>query len=236
MGLINKMALAGALCTLINSTSAQASQISYAYTVRIDEIYLFNGNDISGMPMNATMPTGGQTSVGDILTGTFSFDQDRLDLPPASQTPTSKYFSDTAGNAHSLNFSGPGGASFVSAESPYNGVLQLEHSAYDLFAITHFNATVTTGLVLANWQGGALHSLDLPSDMKLSNFSYTWFSTSWWIDQNHQIDVRGSVTSLLALSNTSPVPEPAMWTTLLAGLAGLACATFQKRISKNPES
>ncbi len=214
--------VAGASCALLVSL-AQATQFSYSVSIRVDNIYEFTGQSLTGTPTSTAFPLGGPVSIGDTLTGTFSFDQDKLDLPPAHQDQTSRYFTDVNGSAHSLSFTTPGGASFSSATPLDQGVVQLEHGSYDYFSISNFGSPLTTSLVLANWDGGAFHSLDLPSDMKISDFSYTWFRTSWWTGTGQQIDVDGTVVALNAIPNTSAVPEPATWTMLLLGLAGLAC-------------
>jgi hypothetical protein len=220
MKLVRKWLGAGALF-MLTAMSAQAAQVSYAFSVRIDEIDQFTNQVYTGGLNSAAFPLGGQVSVGDIFTGTFSFDQDKLDLPAGSQTPTSRYFWDAMGDAHNISFVTPGGASYSSPTVNSPGILQLQHDSYDYFAIGDYDSNLPVSLTLANWNGGVFHSLDLPSDMKLSDMNYTWFGTSWEVAPGQQIDARGSIVSLTALS---PVPEPAAGMSLFAGLIVLGFA------------
>jgi hypothetical protein len=226
MGLLHKLVCAGALWALMGM-GAQAAEVKYAFSVRVDEIDQFTNYELSGQFASVAYPRGGQFSVGDVLTGTFSFDQSRLDLPPANQSATSRYFVDTLGGAHDLSFVAPGGVSYSSPKSGGAGILQLGHSAgSDYFAIGDYGWNLHASFVVANWQGGAFHSLDLPADMKLADLPYTWFSVGWPTGQDQQISVIGSVVSLTPLS---AVPEPDAWSTLLVGLVGLAC--LRKRLA-----
>lgn len=206
-------------CIFLTSL-AQATQFNYAFAIHVENIYEFTNFDLTGTPTSTAFPIGGQINVGDTLNGIFSFDQEKLDLPPASQLPTSRYFTDFNGGAHSFSFSTPGGISYSSATSD-QGVLQLEDGSFDYFSIVNFGAELTTGLALANWNGGVFQSLDLPSDIKLSDFTYTWFRTSWTTLEGKQIAVDGIVKAIKAIPNVNEVPEPASWTMFILGFAGL---------------
>jgi hypothetical protein len=229
MKLGRKWFSAGALFVLVMA-SAQAVQVNYSFSVRINEIDVFTNDVFSGGLNNTAFPLGGQVSLGDIFTGTFSFDQDKLDLPVGYQTSTSRYFRDAFGGGHNVSFVTPGGASYTTPAANTSGILQLQHESFDYFSISEHDTNFTVGLILANWNGGVFNSLNLPSDMKLADMPYTWFSADWQVTPAQQIAVRGTLVSLTALS---PVPEPAAWISLFTGLIVLSCTRRYMKVRKN---
>lgn len=218
MGFVRNLVFAGALCALLGA-NAQAEQVSYAFSVRISEIDQFTGQNLTAQLASVAYPAGGQLSVGDVLTGKFSFDPDLMAAPPAQQTASSRYLADMTGGAHNLSFAIPGGSPYSSPNPGSAGIVQIGHeSGSDYFAIGDYDENLAAALLLANWNGGVFHSLDLPKNLELSTLPYTWFNVGWRSGQDQQISVTGAVVSLTPLS---PVPEPSSWLMLLAGVAAL---------------
>ncbi len=198
--------------------NVHAAQITYEFSVNVTGIYDFIDN-VPHELASTVYPVGGVVRLGDTFHGQFSFDASKLQMPAAMQTPTSRYYYGPAGSALGFSFSTPGGATYHS--QPLNdGSIQLEHSAYDYFGIVDGGSPVRAALVLANWNGGAFDSLALPSAMKLTDFNYSWFRTSWYTGTG-SIAIDGKVTALVAVVEETNVPEPATWAMLLLALAGM---------------
>jgi len=198
---------------------AQAAPITYKYSVLVGNIYSWQAG--IGESLTAVeYLRGGQIRVGDTLTGTFTLDQDKLQLPSNMQQPTSRYFSNANGEGHDFNYVTPVGATFHSSGLPYSGSVQLEHSNYDLFAINSYDQEIVTGLLVANWNGGVFDSLNLPTNMNLADFDYTWFGTNWSMN-DVQLDVRGIVNGLERVQDVNQVPEPSSWFLWMVGAFSL---------------
>ena len=218
MGLMSKVGLV--VVTGLLALQAQATQISYQFSVRVDSINEFTGYELTGNLASVAYPLGGAVSVGDTFTGKFSIDDNKLEIPSGMQTDTSRYFVDVSGTGHGLSFTMPGMGAYTSSGTPNSGIVQLMNESYDYFSMSDTGSAVSAGFVLANWEGTAFNSLALPSNVALTDFEYAWFRTSWFTDVG-SIAIDGHFTALSPVAGVG-VPEPATWTILLAGLACLA--------------
>jgi hypothetical protein len=159
---------------------------------------------------------GGEIAVGDTLTGSIAFDPDKFDLPPDMQGPTWRQFQDADGSAQRLRLTTAQGVSYQSLAAPYASSVQLTHGDSDQIAFNTFDDPLTIGLSLANWDGNVFDSLELPTQLNLADFPYSWFGMAWGVGTDQQVDVRGVVTAI------AMVPEPSSWALLIAGALGVA--------------
>lgn len=205
-----------ATCLLLVCAASQAlaAPVSFQFSVQVNEIHQWDQHGSPPLMLgNAVIPVGGQVALGDLLTVVVSFDADKLALPPDIQVPSARYFWDVTGAAQSLRLTTAEGVTYQAPATPYSHSIQLQQN---MIAFNSFDAAITTGLLLADWPSLVFEELELPDNLSLSAFPYTWFGMGWGIGTAEQIDVRGVVTGV------TRVPEPASLALLMVGALGLA--------------
>lgn len=225
-----KLLVAGAL---LAASSAQATVYTYKYTAVIDSIQKKEELDYWG-PVDVTTTNlllGDSATVHDILHGQFIIDTS--DTPSSSSSTSATYF----GQNFSAYVKFPSGFSYgVEGPSEYGGgeLGVVNSPTGDAFNISYTLFGSGRGEMLAlgfsDPTGSAFSSTQLSNsplnfaNLPITSFYYYYgdnsFSTNVW--------VYGHITAV-QLDGPAPVPEPATYGMMLAGLGLLGAVARKKR-------
>jgi hypothetical protein len=216
-----KSAILGILVALV-SVCAEAAPITYSYSVQVEHIVSSRPGSYEWLPA-VEHPYGGSVQIGDTFTGQFTLDQDNLQLDPAMQQPVARYFWNANGAGIEFSYVTADGATYHSKNSPDSGSVQIVRNNGDMFGVSSYDQAVVSSMVFANWSRDIFSSFDIPEQMKLADFEYKRFNTSWK-NNGVEFDVIGVVSALERVRDANTVPEPCSWLLLAAGELALARA------------
>nr|WP_315212360.1 PEP-CTERM sorting domain-containing protein [uncultured Duganella sp.] len=205
---------------LILFSSAQAAVVSYDFTATINAIQEGTFTD-SQSSVISSAKAGTSYSIGDIVHGHFEYDTQTglLNYQPAQSPFGTHLLYEDAGAKNKLVATTSSGATLPAVSPP--PLLQVRDDVEpgsDIFAIGRVDyldsAYQTTSVLLIDPSANWLNSSAIPSS--LLGYSYGLFKTDYFfLNDRSSLGVSASITSL---TPTSPVPEPASYVMLLAGL------------------
>ncbi|WP_332855745.1 PEP-CTERM sorting domain-containing protein [Duganella sp. S19_KUP01_CR8] len=213
--------------TLIGS--AQATVYQFDFTAKIQEMVEFSPQTFNGGPVASSNLSGSTVSVGDSLTGHFSYD---TATGVFSQFGGGTMYAAPAAQ-NSLDVS-IGGASIGLSGATYSSTnVQVANNAAalggaDSFGIANVSANAYASQMMAvsffDRSGLALSASTMPGRLDFANFGQSSFYYTYSSSATHaMMGANGALTSVTVTQvPTTPVPEPETYAMLLAGLAALS--------------
>lgn len=217
----------GLACCL--GSAAQAAIVTYTYQAKVGSISEKANPNAGFVDVTRSTIAGTPVAIGDILTGSFQYDTSvGLYRFQPSQQPgaedrmynsgASDYISYVDKNT-GLAFSSLTSQNWLGSNQVRNGVPGSGASAYDVFSMMR-NAvngvtSATVDLRLYNFNGDALQSAAMPTELSLAAFQYASIESSFLrLSDNASLYLSASITSLEHVD----IPEPG--TALLFAIAG----------------
>ncbi|MCU6498582.1 PEP-CTERM sorting domain-containing protein [Rugamonas sp. A1-17] len=207
--------------------SAQAAVYQFDFTAKIQEMVEFSPLTFDGGPVASSSLSGRTVSVGDSISGHFSYDT------------TTGLFSNRGGSAMysapaALNTLGAsiGGSSIALSDASYSSTnVQVANNAAtlggaDSFGIASLSANAFASEMMAvsffDKSGLALEAATMPGQLDFSSFNRSTFYYTYSSNATHaMMGANGALTSVTVTEMPAPVPEPEAYAMLLAGLAAL---------------
>ena len=202
--------------------SAHATVYQFDFTAKIQEMVEFSPLTFSGGKVASSSLSGSTVSVGDLITGHFSYDTDTALF--SNTGGSAMYAAPTAQNTLSASV-GLSGASYSSTNVQVANNAAILGGA-DAFGIANVSANAYASQMMAvsffDKSGTALSASGMPGQLDFSSFSQSSFYYTYSSTSTHaMMGANGALTSLTVTQAPSPVPEPATYTMLLAGLAAV---------------
>jgi hypothetical protein len=218
------LALAGMVCSL----SASAEIVTFEYTGIVNQVRELTNHDVDGsrrVVSSAVVP--GTIAIGDTFHGSFSYD---TALPLSSSGADYASYSgawDAAGTAASLVIDKSGTA--ISANGQTRVSVHNGNSSDSLFfrPASQDSPYASFGFSFYDSTGKVFSDLSIPGKVNFNDFWSSDINIYWDNAASGKTAmVDAMVTSFVKVS---PVPEPASYAMLFAGLAIIAGGTARKR-------
>ncbi len=214
--------------------SAQATVYQFDFTAKIQEMVEFSPQTFSGGAVASSSLSGSTVSVGDLLTGHFSYDT--VTGVFSHFGGSTMYSAPAAQNSLDASI---GGASIGLGNANYSSTnVQVANNSAalggaDSFGIANVSANAYASQMMAvsffDKSGLALSASTMPGQLDFASFGQSSFYYTYSSNATHaMMGANGALTSLTVTPMPAPVPEPETYAMLLAGLAALAWKTRRR--------
>jgi hypothetical protein len=236
MVLCLKRAASAALLALAVVAPVQAAQ-TYMFIAQVYSQYLYDSTGAGTQVFSSTL-SGSTITLGDIITGQFSYDPSRtVNLPIPD--PQRGFYVDFGAQLNfielpsGLTHQSEGGASVIVVNDVAGkDQIQIPTSSHATIGATDAQ---WVNITLEDATGTALGSTALPETLDASKFSTRRLTWTFSDAANNQLDVYASVA---IFQRVAAVPEPESWGMLLAGLVliGLVRRRYAARAQAWPSA
>lgn len=207
--------------------SAQATVYQFDFTAKIQEMVEFSPMTFDGGPVTSSSLSGSTVSVGDVISGHFSYDTATGLF--RSNGGSAMYSAPAAQNALDVSI---GGNSIGLSDTTYSSTnVQVSNNAAalggaDSFGIANLSTNVYASQMMAlsffDNSGLALNAATMPGQLDFASFGRSTFYYTYSSNATHaMMGANGALTSVTFVQAPTPVPEPETYVMLLAGLAAL---------------
>lgn len=223
----------GLVALAFSGAPSQATLVTYDFTASVSSMFEYAALTQGITYLSQSVLPGTLVSVGDAISGRFSYDTDAplspYYQPPAPASGSYQLYQSAAGGSQSTTFAMANGLTYSSIGSP---IIQVANDAPTFGGWDILSVSTTTGQNPALFQIASINLFDqsasvfqdssIPSSLGLADFHYKSLNTAWVRQSDgNQLQVMAGITSLSLFT----VPEPKGYQLLLAGLLalGLVC-------------
>jgi hypothetical protein len=226
------------LAALFSIAPSHATVVNFDFKATIYDMFEYTALGSSYVHLTSSTFPGKLVTVGDTVTGHFSYDtvsqlSSYQPAPPA--TGTYQLFDSFGNTQFTVEQSG---LQFASNNSTSPALLQLADNASNLFGwdIFHFNTysgddpSMFQNAVIALYDstGTAISNSMIPSSLDLLSFHYANLDGGWLRQSNgDQFHFSASLTSLTP--SRIDLPEPQTYMLMLVGLALLGTSLYRRK-------
>ncbi|RFP21517.1 PEP-CTERM sorting domain-containing protein [Duganella sp. BJB488] len=207
--------------------SAQATVYQFDFTAKIQEMVEFSPMTFDGGPVASSSLSGSTVSVGDIISGHFSYDTETAMF--SNKGGSVMYSAPAALNTLGASI---GGNNIALSDANYSSTnVQVANNAAalggaDSFGIANVSANAYASEMMAlsffDKSGLALNAATMPGQLDFASFNRSTFYYTYSSNATHaMMGANGALTSVTFTEVPTPVPEPETYAMLLAGLAAI---------------
>lgn len=228
-----------AVMVALLSFNASADVLKYRFTGQVTDMAEYNNGTGTSTELRSSDLAGKPVTVEELVIGYFSYDTAVALLPKQYDPGAFGSYLRYGGGVHaSLAFTG-GGLEYRSNAAPTyssvtvaNGPELFDGRDQISFRTIAGSIPLYETLSITFWDqtGTALSNPNIPAHLSLGDFSYGSFSYSWRDDDGIDLLVLGLLTSLTAVDDVQPVPEPASWLLILIGITAIGTVARRRKV------